>query len=423
MVANITSGNNFFGVANYNQQKVEQGRGEVLYSQGFINTHPTTIDYTLKNLNNSRTKKPVFHVSLSFSERDKALLNDKKLLELTKSYLQKMGYGKQPYVVYRHDDTKHPHVHIVTTRVDIHTGKRLPAFKEGIRSKAITDQLEKQYGLTVADSHSNQIKSRIQAQVSNALSQHKPESIKGLNKVLTAMQSNIRAKGLKNGTVYYRVDEHGKRQAGTYKSSQFKGTDITHKALHQQFQANYQQRQMLRQIVQKSLSKRHKLPKDLWVAQLKSQGVKPIFHEGKKGVHGISFQYQDHTYKGSTVDRNLSYGNIKEQLIFSNDPKNTLSENLADALVQGDTLSELNSWTFKSSNPHLDKQLNEFTPSDAKHIVDAHNSRVEQSAELDLNQFTKMLDGYQEELRERSLLWEQRRVRQQSKGKSIGRSW
>ena len=88
-VANITSGSNFFGVANYNQQKVDKGQGKVLDSKGFINTHPTTVAYTLNSYNNSRTKKPVFHVSLSFSERDKHLLNDKKLVELTKEYLRR----------------------------------------------------------------------------------------------------------------------------------------------------------------------------------------------------------------------------------------------------------------------------------------------------------------------------------------------
>jgi len=418
MVANITSGSNFFGVANYNQQKVEQGRGEVLYSQGLINTHPTTIDYTLKNLNNSRTKKPVFHVSLSFSEQDKTLLNDKKLMELTQSYLKKMGYNKQPYVVYRHDDTKHPHVHVVTTRVDISTGKRLPAYKEGIRSKDITDQLEKQHGLTIADNRSNQIKTDIQSQVSKVLFRYKPESIKGLNKALTTMQSNIRAKGLKNGTVYYKVDQEGKRLAGTYKSSQFKGSDIVHKELHNQFLANAKQRQNLKQFIQDSFLQKGKTPSRLWVAKLKSQGVKPIFHEGKKGIHGVSFQYQDHIYKGSTIDRKLSFGNIKERLIFSNNPKNNLQENLADILNRGEAITKSNPHTgdYITSNALLNKQLNSLSYYDRIEAVNNHNTHVERSVDFNLYQFTKAMEGYNEDLAKRSPKWERGKVNEQSRG-------
>ncbi len=422
MIANITSGSNFFGVANYNQQKVEQGRGEVLYSQGFINTHPRTIDYTLRNYNNSRTQKPVFHVSLSFSEKDKHLLNDKKLLELTKEYLEKMGYKKQPYVVYRHDDTKHPHVHIVTTRVDIEAGKRIPAYREGIRSKAITDQLEKQYGLTVADSRSNQIKAGILIQVSNTISENKPESIEGLNKALAARESNIRAKTVKNGTVYFLVDKQGKRQAGTYKSSQFKDTSITHKNLQKQFQNNYQNRQTVKAIVQNSLPQKGKIPQAIWIAKLESKGVKPHFHEGKKGVYGISFQYHDHVYKGSALNRSLSFGNIKDKLIFPNDLNNNLTENLKEAFTRRESIVKTDPYTgnYITSNPQLNEQLNSLHRSDSKDVVTLHNTHVELSVGIDLNKFTKAMDGYEKDSDER-ILKSQRRVLQHKKKIRIGR--
>ena len=332
-----------------------------------------------------------------------------------------MGYGKQPYVIYRHDDTKHPHVHVVTTRVSIETGKRLPAYKEGIRSKAITDQLEKQHGLTVADSRSNQIKTKILGQVDNALSQHKPESIKGLNKALSAMESDIRAKSVKNGTVYFRVNEQGKRQAGTYKSSLFKDTPIAHKNLHKQFQHNFENRQSAKYAVQNSFLPKGKTPLNLWERKLESKGVKPIYHEGEKGIYGISFEYKDHVYKGSTLDRKLSFGNIKDKLIFPNNPENTLKENLMSALSRGEEIVDTNPHTgeYITSNPQFDKQLNSLPYTDAKDAVFDHNIYVEMAVDLNLNQFTKMMAGYEEDLEERAKFWKVH-VKQRTRGMRIG---
>ena len=184
MIANITSGSDFYGVTNYNQKKVNAGKAQILYSTGFLNNQPQTIATTLNSFNNSRTKKPVFHVSLSYSEKDKPLLTDKKMLQIAKDYLDQMGYGKQPFILYRHDDTKHPHVHIVTTRVDIEKGKRLPAYNEGRKSKTITDKLEIKYGLTISDKQQNKLKSEVVLDVKKILENHRPENVKAINKLM-----------------------------------------------------------------------------------------------------------------------------------------------------------------------------------------------------------------------------------------------
>ena len=105
MVANISSGNNFYGAASYNQIKVKKGEAEVLFSQNLRGTTPKAIEKSFKNLTNSTIKKPVFHVSLSFAKEDKAKLTNEKILKITQDYLDKTGYGQQPYIVYRHNDT------------------------------------------------------------------------------------------------------------------------------------------------------------------------------------------------------------------------------------------------------------------------------------------------------------------------------
>ena len=124
MVANIRSGNNFYGAAAYNQIKVKKGEAAILYSQNLRGTTPKAIEKSFKNLTNSKIKKPVFHASLSFAKEDKAKLTNEKILKITQDYLDKTGYGRQPYIVYRHKDTEHPHVHILTSRVNIQTQKK-----------------------------------------------------------------------------------------------------------------------------------------------------------------------------------------------------------------------------------------------------------------------------------------------------------
>jgi len=65
--------------------------------------------------------------------------------------LDKTDYGKQPYIVYRHNDTAHPHVHVLTSRVNIQTQKKINDSHDFRKPKTITDKLETKYDLTIAD--------------------------------------------------------------------------------------------------------------------------------------------------------------------------------------------------------------------------------------------------------------------------------
>lgn len=324
MIARISSGSSFFGAANYNQQKVLKGQGAVLAYDGLLNTHPRTIDQTLKSLNNSRTKKPVFHASLSFSPKDREQLTDEKLINISKAYLEKMGYGKQPFVLYRHDDTEHPHVHILTSSVDVKTGKRIERYKEGIKSKAITEELELQYNLTIADTRklnqkqNPQFTNDIVRDVSRALQNNRPESVIALNKNLTAMNTDIQLKYHKGGIIYYKVDDNDKRISRSSKSSQFKGTGVTYDKLIQQFEQNKAQRLDLKQVIQQALpsDRQQKVPLFKLTKDLQAKGINPIYYKNDKAIYGIGFNYQGHTYKGSELDRSLSFGNIKERLLI-----------------------------------------------------------------------------------------------------------
>ncbi|TLP74374.1 relaxase/mobilization nuclease domain-containing protein [Maribacter sp. ACAM166] len=95
------------------------------------------------------TKNRYAHISLNLPHGEH--LDDKTFHKVSKEYLEKMGYGEQPYVIVRHNDTKHEHVHIVTTNVN-ETGKVLSIFNSYRRSIAARQYLEKKFGLSPAPS-------------------------------------------------------------------------------------------------------------------------------------------------------------------------------------------------------------------------------------------------------------------------------
>ncbi|MGB3151771.1 MAG: relaxase/mobilization nuclease domain-containing protein, partial [Maribacter sp.] len=87
------------------------------------------------------------HISLNLPHDEN--LDDATFYKISEEYMDKMGYGKQPYVVVRHTDTKHEHVHIVTTNVK-EDGKVLEIFNSHRRGMATRQYLEKKYGLSPA---------------------------------------------------------------------------------------------------------------------------------------------------------------------------------------------------------------------------------------------------------------------------------
>lgn len=93
------------------------------------------------------TKNRYAHISLNLPPGEH--LDNDTFLKISDEYMENMGYGQQPYVVVRHTDTKHEHVHIVTTNVK-EDGKVLGIFNSHRRSMATRQYLEKKYGLSPA---------------------------------------------------------------------------------------------------------------------------------------------------------------------------------------------------------------------------------------------------------------------------------
>lgn len=151
MIAKISSSANLAGALGYNFKKVVSGDASVLLAEGLY-ANPEG-GYTMKEVlsdmqaaipKKCRTKNVVFHCSLNPHPDEK--LSDEQLTQIAQEYMQALGYGEQPYIIFKHNDIEREHIHIVSLRVNS-AGEKINDKFENRRSKRITDLLERKYGL------------------------------------------------------------------------------------------------------------------------------------------------------------------------------------------------------------------------------------------------------------------------------------
>ncbi|RGK98564.1 conjugal transfer protein MobB [Prevotella disiens] len=151
MIAKISATENLGGALGYNFKKVEKGEASILLATELYQDRGGR--YTMEDVladmealipKKCRTKKAVFHCSLNPHPDEK--LSDELLAQIAKEYMEALGYGKQPYIVFKHNDIAREHIHIVSLRID-GEGKKINDKFEKRRSKQITDALERKYSL------------------------------------------------------------------------------------------------------------------------------------------------------------------------------------------------------------------------------------------------------------------------------------
>src|SRR5699024_6736543 len=93
-----------------------------------------------------RLKNPVYHISLDFAHEDTPKLTDELMAEIAREYMKRMGIMNTQYIVCRHTDTEHQHMHIVANRVD-NDGNTVSERNDAVRNVAVCKALTKEYGL------------------------------------------------------------------------------------------------------------------------------------------------------------------------------------------------------------------------------------------------------------------------------------
>lgn len=142
MIAKIIKGTSFSGVLAYILGK-QEGKARVLYAEGVrrdVLPHEIASDFALQASMRPNVKKPVCHTILSFSAEDAERLNDQTINNLVLQYLDKMGYGDTQYLIVRHLDREHPHVHICINRID-NNGKTISDSNEKYHSTKVCKEL------------------------------------------------------------------------------------------------------------------------------------------------------------------------------------------------------------------------------------------------------------------------------------------
>lgn len=155
MVAKISLGNSLYGALSYNGEKINKEKGRMLDTNKIYNDGTGTVDikrafadFMQWMPSTTKTERPMVHISLNPHPDD--ILTDAQLTAIAREYMEKMGFGDMPYMVYKHTDINRHHMHIVALRVRT-DGSCISDKNNFYRSKEITRELERKYGLKTAE--------------------------------------------------------------------------------------------------------------------------------------------------------------------------------------------------------------------------------------------------------------------------------
>lgn len=148
MMAKIKSGRGFAGLVDY-AKNIKSKESNVIAHKGVDLTSDKSIvaSFNLQAKSRPTLTNYAGHISLAFAPEDAPKLSDERMAEIAKEYLSRMGIVNTQYVMFRHHDTAHPHIHIVYNRVD-NEGNSITKDQNFKRSVAITKELTREYGLT-----------------------------------------------------------------------------------------------------------------------------------------------------------------------------------------------------------------------------------------------------------------------------------
>jgi hypothetical protein len=154
MIAKIVKGKGFKGVVNYVLDKAKQT--ELLAAEGVRNKSRESIirSFVTQAGLNPKVSKTVGHISLDFSAQNKDKLTNAKMVQIAKEYMTKMGITDTQYIIGRHYDKEHPHIHIIFNRIN-NEGKTIPDKNDHYRSEKICKELTEKYCLYFAQGKEN----------------------------------------------------------------------------------------------------------------------------------------------------------------------------------------------------------------------------------------------------------------------------
>ena len=318
MVAKIGHGTSLFGAISYNKLKVDDENGRVLFARHIIEQANGT--YQIPDIlhsfepylsANKRTEKPVIHISLNPNPKDK--VTDENFIEMAQKYMDELGFGEQPYIVFKHTDIEREHIHIVSVRVKA-DGSCISDAYEKRRSMEICRKLEQEFNLTPADKQERQnvlplqkvdySRGNVKRQVANAVHElaksYHFQSFGEYRALLSLF--NLTAEEVKgehkgkpyNGLVYSVLNEKGEKVGNPFKSSLF-GKSVGYDALQKRMEKE-------KQTWKTDKATKNRLRADILITiteskkrknfekNLLKKGISVVFRENEQGrIYGVTF--------------------------------------------------------------------------------------------------------------------------------------
>lgn len=338
MVAKISIGSSLYGALAYNSEKINKEEGRLLGANKIILPADGQIDIgrIAENFREfmpmmGRTKKPVLHISLNPHPDDK--LTDQDFEILAREYLEKLGFGEQPFIIYKHEDIDRHHIHIVTVNVN-EQGKRLNQDFLFRRSKKITTELEEKYNLHKAQREkitpdmpikkvdpSGDIKRQVANTVKMVGMRYKFQTLGEYNAVLSLYnvrceQTDGKVNGREyHGLVYFATDDEGKVIANPFKASRL-GKFASRTAVEGRFERTREKIDVspTKNIVADVLDRA--TDKEDFTAKLKNCGIDVVFRYTDEGrIYGVTFI--DHNtmtvLNGSRLGKQFSANALNER--------------------------------------------------------------------------------------------------------------
>lgn len=349
------------GLLLYNENKVTQGKADLILANRF-GTELENLDFgakltRFKHLISQRpnVKTHALHIMLNFDRADK--LDIVKLQQISGDYMNHIGFGDQPYLVYQHKDVSHPHLHIVTTNITS-KAKRIDIHGIGWQQSEIArKELETKYNLIKAEGRNKSealaispiniekalygeipTKRAINNVVSAVMRTYKFTSFAEYNAILKQFgvvadrgkQDSIMFE--KRGLVYSIIDEKGKRLGIPFKASELTERPVLNK-VEKKFERSKEIRKTfkenLKERIELVLNKYDTITKRTFVDELQKQKIALVFRQNEKGqVYGITFV--DHrtkcVFNGSDLGKAYSAKGLMETFSIADKAKSYLCQ-------------------------------------------------------------------------------------------------
>jgi hypothetical protein len=305
-----SASSNFHGVR-YNDKKVEKGTGELMMMKNFPsfineNCGQEEVRNYLKSISkNEKVKKPQFHamISTKFQQHSK-----EELTKVAEDFMQEMGYGNQPYLVVFHNDTENNHVHIVSTRVDKQSGKKINDSYEKLKAqKALINIKERIYGKNNQETINNLLSYRISSlkQLEFLMERNGFKLIKNKNdeNVLDILKNGVREKTINGTQLIFSNSKNDNRV------KQIKAILNKYKELHSNKVFKVEDRRHLEKMLPEEKKKEDWKPKIEFESELQKKlrdvfGIDVVFHH-KDELRPFGYTLIDHKtgtiYKGSEI--------------------------------------------------------------------------------------------------------------------------